>query len=175
MKLWNWTRILEKFGSFFAIKHSTTTWPNSWIFEYLSQRNKKFCLHKRLYKDIHFRFFKNNTLKLEDAEFIQKWMTKEAVVYQILELLLFCCSIVSNSSVTPWTVAYQSPVSMGFPRQEYWSGLTFPSAGDLPNPGIGPVSPALASGFFTPESPGKPYHGILPSNKNEYLTYTCLN
>ena len=44
---------------------------------------------------------------------------------------------------TPWTVAYQDPLSMGFSRQEYWSGLLFPSLGDLPNPGIKPRSPAL--------------------------------
>ena len=44
---------------------------------------------------------------------------------------------------TPWTVAYQAPPSMGFSRQEYWSGLLFPSPGDLPNPGIEPGSPAL--------------------------------
>ena len=43
--------------------------------------------------------------------------------------------------VTPWTVAYQAPLSMGFSRQEYWSGLPFPSPGDLPNPGIEPGSP----------------------------------
>ena len=44
---------------------------------------------------------------------------------------------------TPWTVAYQFPLSMGFSRQEYWSGLQFPSPEDLPNPGIKPVSPTL--------------------------------
>ena len=44
---------------------------------------------------------------------------------------------------TPWTVAHQAPLSMGFSRQEYWSGLPFPSPGDLPNPGIEPGSPAL--------------------------------
>ena len=44
---------------------------------------------------------------------------------------------------TPWTVAYQIPPSMGFSRQEYWSGLPFPSPGDLPDPGIEPGSPAL--------------------------------
>ena len=54
--------------------------------------------------------------------------------------------------VTPWTVAYRVPPSMGFSRQEYWSGLLFPSPGDLVTPGIEPtslVSPALAGGFFT--------------------------
>ena len=45
--------------------------------------------------------------------------------------------------VTPWTVAHQAPLSMGFSKQEYWSGLPFPSPGDLPDPGIEPRSPAL--------------------------------
>ena len=45
--------------------------------------------------------------------------------------------------VTPWTVAYQAPLHMGFSRQEYWSGLSFPSPGDLPYPGIDPGSPTL--------------------------------
>ena len=48
----------------------------------------------------------------------------------------------SNSFATPWTVAHQPPLSMGFSRQEYWSGLPFPSPGDLPNPGTNPVYPA---------------------------------
>ena len=48
----------------------------------------------------------------------------------------------SSSFATPWTVALQAPLSMGFPRQEYWSGLPFPSPGDLPDPGIEPRSPA---------------------------------
>ena len=60
---------------------------------------------------------------------------------------------------TPWTVARQLPLSVGFARQEYWGGLPLPSSGDLPNPGIkpaSPVSPALASRFFTTEPPWKP-------------------
>ena len=55
----------------------------------------------------------------------------------------------------PWTAAFQAPLSMGFSRQEYWSGLPFPPPGDLPNPGIEPASPALAGRFFTTEPPGK--------------------
>ena len=58
---------------------------------------------------------------------------------------------------TLWTVAHQVPLSMGFPRQEYWSGLPFPSPGDLPIPGIklkSLESPALAGGCFTTEPPG---------------------
>ena len=56
---------------------------------------------------------------------------------------------------TPWTVACQAPLSMGFTRQEYWNGLPFPSPADLPDPGIKPASPALAGRFFTREPPGK--------------------
>ena len=55
----------------------------------------------------------------------------------------------SGSFETPWTVALQVPLSMGFPRHEYWNGLTLPSPGDLPNPGIKPTSSALAGGSLT--------------------------
>ena len=58
-------------------------------------------------------------------------------------------------SSTPWTEARQAPLSMGFLRQEYWSGLPFPSPGGLLDPGIEPASPALAGGFFTTEPPGR--------------------
>ena len=54
-----------------------------------------------------------------------------------------------------WTVACQAPLSMGFYRQEYWSGLLFPSPGYLPDPGTEPMSPALTGAFFTTEPPGK--------------------
>ena len=54
---------------------------------------------------------------------------------------------------TPWTVAHQAPLSMGFSRQEYWSGLPFPSPGDLPNPGIKSRSPALQADTLTSEPP----------------------
>ena len=61
--------------------------------------------------------------------------------------------------VAPWTAARQAPLSKGFSRQEYWSGLPFPPPGDLPNPGIEPVSPALAGRFFITEPAGKPGGG----------------
>ena len=65
-----------------------------------------------------------------------------------------CAHSVTQSYLfmTTWTIAHQAPLSVGFPRQEYWSGLPFPPPGDLPNPGIepeSPVSPALAGRFFT--------------------------
>ena len=70
-------------------------------------------------------------------------------------MLDFSCSILSDSFATPWTIAHQAPLSMGFPGQEHWSGLPFPPPGDLPDLGIESVSPALANRFFTTESPGQ--------------------
>ena len=64
---------------------------------------------------------------------------------------------------------------MGFPRPEYWSGLPFPSPGDLFDPGIEPASPALADGFFTAELPGKPSHGLCCSCSVAQLCLTlCM-
>ena len=63
---------------------------------------------------------------------------------------------------TPWTVAYQAPLSMGFSRPECWSGLLFPSPGDLPNPGIEPGSPTLQADALPSEPPGKP-NGVMKS------------
>ena len=57
--------------------------------------------------------------------------------------------------VTLWTVAYQASLSVGFSRQEYWSGLPFPSPGDLPDPGIEPGSPTLQADALTSEPPAK--------------------
>ena len=62
------------------------------------------------------------------------------------------------------TIAFQAPLSMGFPRQEYWNGLPFLSPGDLPNPGIKFLSLALADWLFTTELPGRPHH-IDPQSK----------
>ena len=65
--------------------------------------------------------------------------------------MLFSPSVIYDSFVIPWTVAHQAPLSMGFSRQEYRSGLPFPSAGDLSDPGIEPMSPealALQADFF---------------------------
>ena len=59
---------------------------------------------------------------------------------------------------TPWTVAYQVPPSMGFSRQECWTGLPFASPGDLPDPGIKPGSPALQADVLPSEPPGKPHN-----------------
>ena len=75
-----------------------------------------------------------------------KWRTKEKLLSRVR---LFA---------TPWTVAHQAPRSMGFSRQEYWSGLSFPSLGKLPDPGIEPRPPELQADALLSEPPGKPTH-----------------
>ena len=70
--------------------------------------------------------------------------------------------------VTPWTVAYQAPQSMEFSRQEYWSGLPFPSPGALPDPGIKPGFHTLQADAFPSESPGKPK---VSQNWESHLLY----
>ena len=68
------------------------------------------------------------------------------------------CAVVSHVGLfaTPWTLAHLAPLSMGFSRQEYWSGLPCPPPGDLPNPGIEPRSPELQAVSLPSEPPGKP-------------------
>ena len=73
--------------------------------------------------------------------------------------------------MTPWTVARQAPLPMGFPRQEYWSGLPFPTPGDLPYPGIEHRSPVLAGRFFTTEPPGRP--SFAHRNSKICQVYSC--
>ena len=77
-----------------------------------------------------------------------------------------CESEVAQSCPTlcdPWTEAHQAPPSLGFSRQEYWSGLPFPSPGDLPNPGIEPRSPTLQADALTSAPPGKPLNTRIQS------------
>ena len=76
-------------------------------------------------------------------------------IYKDIKMSYECvhaaCSVMSDSFATPWTVVHQVPLSMGFFRQENWSGLSFPPPGDFPNPRIESLSlasPALAGGFF---------------------------
>ena len=76
---------------------------------------------------------------------------------------------------TPWTVVHQAPLSMGFSRQEYWSGLPFPSPGDLPNPGIKLRSPALQADALTSEPPGKPWCDGNRISADWKLQWTCAS
>ena len=92
-----------------------------------------------------------NGMDLTEAEDIKKrwqeYTESEVKVKLLSRVRLFA---------TPRTVAYQTPPSMGFSRQEYWSGLPFPSPGDLPDPGIELRSPVLEADALTSEPPGKP-------------------
>ena len=76
--------------------------------------------------------------------------------YVISELLLFSHSVESNSFACPWTVAHQAPLSKGFSQQEYWSGLPCLPPGDLPDPGIEPMSPALQADSLPLDHQGSP-------------------
>ena len=71
---------------------------------------------------------------------------------------------------TPWTVAYQAPLSMGYSRQEYWNGFPFPSPGDLPNPGIEPRSATLQADALPSEPPGIPKKYL--NNKNHICNWS---
>ena len=75
----------------------------------------------------------------------------------------------SDSFVSPWTKATQAPLSMGFPRQQYWSRLPFPPPGVLPNPGIEPASSTPADRFRTTELPGKPLVGYTPIQNEKFV------
>ena len=79
--------------------------------------------------------------------------------WKLSKCLLFGGGLAAKSCLTlatPWTIAHQAPLSMGFPRQEYWSRLPFPSPGELPDPGIEPKSPALQAESLQVEPPEKP-------------------
>ena len=80
-----------------------------------------------------------------------------------------CVKLLSHVRLfaTPWTVAHQAPPSMRFSRQEYWSGLPFPSPGDLPNLGTEPSSPALLVDSLPSEPPGKPSKPAIQKRKEK--------
>ena len=86
---------------------------------------------------------------------------------------IYKCYSLSRAQLfaTPWTAAHQAPPSMRFSRQGYWSGVPFPSPGDLPNPGIEPAPPALAGRFFTTAPPGNP---CFNKNPDKLMLYNLL-
>ena len=92
---------------------------------------------------------------------------KKVRVYMLLLLSHFSHV---RLSATPWAIAHQIPLSMEFSRQEYWSGLPFSSPGNLPNPGIEPVSPALQEDSLLFEPPGKP---IIINTLKLFLMVYC--
>ena len=89
---------------------------------------------------------------LSDSEAAEYWM----LAIRSTKAKWRCCCLVPKSCSTPWTVARQVPLFLGFTKQEYYSELPFSFPGDLPNPGIEPLFLSLAGGFLTTEPPGKP-------------------
>ena len=94
--------------------------------------------------------------------FASIWKWSESEVAQSCPTL---CDPIDSSP--PLTVAQQAPLSMGFSRQEYWSGLPFPSPGDLSDPGIEPQSPTLQTDALTSEPPGKPIEKSMDGSKKK--------
>ena len=89
---------------------------------------------------------------------VRWWSSKALLLFRSLKDLCVHVWVLGHVQLfaTPWTVALQALLSMGFPRQEYWSGVPFPPPGDLLSPGTEPPAPALASTFFTTAPPRKP-------------------
>ena len=105
-------------------------------------------------------------------QIIYYWATRKARLLTIVIVIMKSLSRV-RLVATPWTVANQAPPSMGFSRQEYWSGLPFPSPGDLPDPGIEPGSPALWADALPSEPPGKSqYHLLINYFEKIFLNIT---
>ena len=140
------------------------------LFRYKNQFNKIKALSGKAEK------CKNNTRKMRGGQItkLTMWqicfldmLPSEAILFvhrNHLLLLLFNCSVVSDSIATPRTVACQASLSMGFLRQDYWSGLPFPFPGDLPEPGIKSASPtwqAYPLPLSNLESPQKPYLRLI--------------
>ena len=117
-------------------------------------------------------------LKQNDKRLITVLIIKSYIL-----LMLSCVRL----SVTTWTVAHQAPLSVGFSRQEYWTGLPFPHPGDLPNPGTEPLFPAAAAAAKSLQScltlcdpidgspPGSPIPGILQARTLEWVAISFSN
>ena len=100
--------------------------------------------------------------------------TSEVLRSSLLTLGWWCLVAKLYSFVTPWTIAHQASVSMGFPRQEYWSGLPFPSSGHFPNPGIEPMSPELQGDSLPLSHQGSPSVGVCKERKRRPPHYVLL-
>ena len=99
-----------------------------------------------------FHHLLHNWLMPRDTHWFHHQLNQSAIQFSSVQLLSYV-----RLFATPWTITHQALLSMGFPRQEYWNGLSCPPPGDLSDLGIEFTSPALTGGFFTTEPPGKPY------------------
>ena len=114
-----------------------------------SRKNEEIEPKQKQYLVVHVTGDRSNIRSCKEQYCIGTWNVRsmKVKVKSLTRVRLFA---------TPWTIAHQAPLSMGFSRQEYWSELPFPSPGDLPDPGIKPRSPALQADTLTSEPPGKP-------------------
>ena len=94
------------------------------------------------------------TFKQRRLQCLTPWSYEDVLIHVCVHTQLLSRVLLFATS---WTVAHQAPLSMGFSRQDYWSGLPYNPPGDLPNPGIEPRSPALWAEALTSEPPGKPH------------------
>ena len=142
-------------GAWWATVHSITkcrTW--------LSDQARTHTHIQR--RTIIFLFFSSLYLQLSD----EIWSSSLNTQWQhCLKLSTAECEIIQLCPTLCWTVAFQAPPSMGFSRQEYWSGLPFPSTGDLPNPGLEPRFPTLQADTLPSEPPGKPKYNFTELQK----------
>ena len=143
------------------LQTETPEWMLPWFGEFLFNRYKVIVLQDKLVSEICWTalclLLSVRYWAFEGIYYLDHGDTNTRI------LLLFSHSIVSKSFVTPWTAAIQAPLSVGFPRQEYWNELPFPSPGIPPDPRN---APALADGFFTTETPGKPQYQYIPYDQN---------
>ena len=133
---------------------------SSWISRYCVTETS--CPHWALFESLTHRMYEQNKMVVDGCYTSFKYFERERE---------WTHSVLSDS-VTPWTVAYQALPSMEFSKEEYWSGLPFPSPGDLPHPVIEPGSPALQADALPSEPPGK-YFTLPKLPVNSENVYVC--
>ena len=141
-------------------------------------RDLEICVHTNLYtNDWSSIICSSQKLKITKM-FLNNWMTKHIMVHLhhgiIGWLLVSYLPSCVQLFVTLWAVAHQAPLSMRFPRQEYWSGLAFPSPGYLPDPGIEPASPAWQADSLSLSLLGSPCNNDSAMKSNELLIQAII-
>ena len=144
--------------------------------------NKEFGI--RRCKLLYIGWMNNKVLLYSTGNYIQypvinhngkEYFLKNVYVYITESLFVLNCSVVSDFSAMPWTVACQTPLSMGFPRKEYWRGLPFPSPGDLPNLEIERVFYLSCRQILYPLShQGSPSHFTVQQRLTQHCKSTIL-
>ena len=132
---------------------ASSTWWRTWLVLCLVRRH--LLLHTRLCGFVQLGWGLGSLWSLVGSSSFHQapWLQASPLYFFVYKVKVKSLSRVRLFAI-PWTVVYQASLSMGFSRQEYWSGLPFPSPGDLPDPGIKPRSPALQGDALPSEPPG---------------------